>query len=92
MYVDQNEFEDLHPEDPESYPRGLAQIIVAKHRNGPTGTVNFRFRRNIAKFEDLIIRTESEEGDGQTPMPPLLNLPGDSSSNDAEWNLEHYDE
>ncbi|MDR1227090.1 MAG: replicative DNA helicase [Prevotellaceae bacterium] len=33
--------------------RGLAEIIVAKHRNGAIGNVRLRFRAEQAKFEDL---------------------------------------
>jgi replicative DNA helicase len=32
--------------------RGLAEIIVAKHRNGAVGDVRLRFRAEQAKFED----------------------------------------
>jgi replicative DNA helicase len=28
----------------------LAEIIVAKHRNGPTGDVQLIFQKNLAKF------------------------------------------
>ena len=59
MYVQREEWEDLHPQKPGShYPAGVAQLIVAKHRNGPTGAVHLRFVKNIAKFEDLLLRQE----------------------------------
>jgi replicative DNA helicase len=32
---------------------GLAEIIIAKHRNGPTGSVNVRFIDRYAKFVDM---------------------------------------
>jgi replicative DNA helicase len=35
------------------YPRGIAQVIIAKHRNGPTGDVSLRFVPHLAKFENL---------------------------------------
>jgi replicative DNA helicase len=35
------------------YPKGLAQLIVAKHRNGPIGRVDLHFRERTAKFENL---------------------------------------
>lgn len=40
-------------EHTEPYPRGFADIMVEKHRNGPIGTVNLRFRERTVKFEDL---------------------------------------
>ncbi len=35
------------------YPEGIAQVIVAKHRNGPTGDLNLRFVPRLAKFENI---------------------------------------
>jgi replicative DNA helicase len=32
---------------------GVAELIVAKHRNGPTGNVHLRFRKHLTRFEDL---------------------------------------
>jgi replicative DNA helicase len=37
----------------ESDQQGLAEIHVAKHRNGPTDTVKLSFLRRYAKFSDL---------------------------------------
>jgi len=31
-------------------------LIVAKHRNGATGTIHLRFRDKIARFDDLLMR------------------------------------
>ncbi len=39
--------------DRESEKKGIAEIIVAKHRNGPTDTVNLRFFERTARFADL---------------------------------------
>ena len=41
-----------------AYRAGIAQIILAKHRNGPTGTVSLRFHQQIAHFTDLLVREE----------------------------------
>ncbi len=32
---------------------GIAEVIVAKHRNGPTGTIELMFRRELTRFENL---------------------------------------
>lgn len=53
-YMRREEWEALHPDrEREPYPQGVAQLIVAKHRNGPTGVVEVRFRDALSKFEDF---------------------------------------
>ncbi len=37
----------------ESEQQGIAEVILSKHRNGPTGTVKLSFLRRYAKFADL---------------------------------------
>jgi replicative DNA helicase len=39
--------------DPETEKKGIAEIIVAKHRHGPTGTVEVGFLAEFTKFVDL---------------------------------------
>jgi replicative DNA helicase len=36
--------------------QNLAQIKIAKHRNGPVGNVEMVFRSNLAKFENAVTR------------------------------------
>ena len=50
-YPTKEEWEKDHPE--EEYPKGLADIIIAKHRNGPTGQIKVRFRHSLTKFENF---------------------------------------
>jgi replicative DNA helicase len=49
-----------------SSDKGIAEIIVAKQRNGPIGTVNLAFLNEYTRFEDLAEREqyyeEAEEG------------------------------
>ena len=50
--------QQAYPDEPgNQHPSGLAQIIVAKHRKGPTDTVSVRFRDRTASFQDLVLRT-----------------------------------
>jgi replicative DNA helicase len=39
--------------DPESAERGTAEIIVSKHRNGPTGKTSLAFLDHHTRFEDM---------------------------------------
>jgi replicative DNA helicase len=50
-YFSREEWENLHPD--KEFPKGIANIIIAKHRNGPTGEINLRFTPGTAKFENL---------------------------------------
>ena len=34
---------------------GIAEIIIAKHRNGPTGSVKLHFSDKYTKFQDLAL-------------------------------------
>ncbi|MGH2562360.1 MAG: replicative DNA helicase [Thermomicrobiales bacterium] len=44
--------------DPNTEKKGIAEIIVAKHRNGPVGSVNLRFFDKTARFADLELYRE----------------------------------
>lgn len=46
--------------DPDTERKGIADIIVAKHRNGPVGTVHLRFFDRTARFADLELYREPE--------------------------------
>ncbi|MDO8692266.1 MAG: DnaB-like helicase C-terminal domain-containing protein, partial [Dehalococcoidia bacterium] len=35
------------------YPKGIAEIRIAKHRNGPVGDIRIRFDENTARFDSL---------------------------------------
>ncbi len=50
MYFTKEEWEREHPG--ESYPPP-ADIIIAKHRNGPTGEVKLLFKPRLAKFDNI---------------------------------------
>jgi replicative DNA helicase len=51
VYFKEEEWAAQFPD--KEYPREIADIIIAKHRNGPTGTVKVRFRHALTKFENL---------------------------------------
>ncbi|HVB76995.1 MAG TPA: replicative DNA helicase [Candidatus Nitrosotalea sp.] len=41
---------------------GIAEVIVAKHRNGPTGIVELMFRKELTRFENLDRRRSGADG------------------------------
>jgi replicative DNA helicase len=44
--------------NPTDENRGLAEIIIAKQRNGPTGSFNLAFLGEYMRFENLTSRGE----------------------------------
>ncbi|MFC2033391.1 replicative DNA helicase [Chloroflexota bacterium] len=52
-YYHQNEEEWKMQNQGRDYPKEEADIIIAKHRNGPTGQVKLRFIHELAKFDNF---------------------------------------
>ena len=50
-YYTEKEWQTQHSD--EEYPAGVADIIIAKHRNGPTGEIKLHFISRSAKFKDI---------------------------------------
>lgn len=46
--------------DENSDKKGIAEIILAKHRNGPVGSINLRFFERTARFADLELFQEPD--------------------------------
>jgi len=44
--------------NPDSEKKGIAEIIISKHRNGPVGTVELGFLREFTKFVPLLKNPE----------------------------------
>jgi len=52
-YVSEEEWNRLHDIMGEPYPKGIADIIVAKHRNGPLGQIKLRFVDRPGRFDNI---------------------------------------
>ncbi|MCY4263410.1 MAG: replicative DNA helicase [Gammaproteobacteria bacterium] len=48
--------EEVYDQDTEH--KGIAEIIIGKHRNGPTGKVKLNFIDNLTRFEDYAPQTQ----------------------------------
>jgi replicative DNA helicase len=45
--------DEVYNKSPDNPKKGVAEIIIGKQRNGPTGTVNLAFLDYITTFENL---------------------------------------
>ena len=59
QHTTRDEWEKRHPTDP--YPENVAELLIAKHRNGPTGTIPLYFRQDVVRFESLERRALTRE-------------------------------
>ena len=50
--------EEVYKKDIEESLRGIAELIVAKHRNGPTGVVKLKFWKAWTRFDNLSQRDD----------------------------------
>jgi replicative DNA helicase len=46
--------------NPESEKKSIADIIIAKHRNGPVGEISLYFQANQTRFRDLELNSSAE--------------------------------
>ena len=51
VYVSEEEWVQQNPGQP--YTKNVADLIVAKHRNGPTGNLQLFFRDNYVRFDSF---------------------------------------
>lgn len=59
VYTTRDEWEKSRPSEP--YPEKIAELLVQKHRNGPTGNLSLYFRDNLIRFESLQSQSKSME-------------------------------
>lgn len=53
--------EEVYNDQPEEKDKGVAELIIAKHRSGPTGTVRLAFSPEFTRFDNLEERFGTED-------------------------------
>lgn len=67
IFIHRPEYYGITEDENHNSLKGLAEIIIAKHRNGPTGDTYLSFRKELAKFSDLETHISKAYGlSGQT--------------------------
>ena len=64
-------YRDEYYNGEESDSQGLAEVILAKHRNGPTDAIKLSFLKRYAKFTDLAGAAQVCRAPEHTARPPV---------------------
>ena len=82
MFIHRPEYYHIYQDENGNDLRGMAQLIIAKHRHGATGDVLFKFCGEFTRFEDP---ADSEIGaPKQTSPEPVM----DSKVNDTAFETD----
>ncbi|MEQ8624081.1 MAG: replicative DNA helicase [Vicingaceae bacterium] len=69
MFINRPEYYGLTEDEEGNSTLGIANIIIAKHRNGAVGDVQLKFTSELAKFSDLNSHSfGKEESFGELPV------------------------
>ena len=68
-FIHRPEYYGLTVDEDGAPTQGMAEIIVAKHRNGAVDTIKLRFRKEQAKFMDY----DDLSGEGYSAMDSSMN-------------------
>jgi replicative DNA helicase len=79
-FIHRPEYYKIYSDDKGNDLRGMAEIIIAKHRNGATGDVLLRFKAEYAKFQN-------PDDDMIIPMPDAGAMLGSKLNNTAGGNV-----
>ena len=66
LFIHRPEYYGITEDDSGNSLLGVAEIIIAKHRNGATGDVHLSFKKELAKFSDM--ENQFSHGFGNSPQ------------------------
>jgi len=87
---------EVYKKNPEPEEEGIAEIIIAKQRNGPTGTVKLAFIKELTRFENTEESPQEEEREKavtaaterSSPPPPPEEESFTFEADDEDYNFD----
>jgi len=81
LFIHRPEYYGIDVDEEGNSLKGVAEIIVAKHRNGPTGDVSLKFVREFAKFVDMDDTLAQVDDNGFTVSSKMNREEGENLAN-----------
>ena len=77
IFIHRPEYYGIDEDESGNSLRGVAEIIIAKHRNGATGDIHLAFKKEFAKFADMETKFGNNYNNAQT-FSSKMNTEDDS--------------
>ncbi|CAG0937851.1 Replicative DNA helicase [Candidatus Brocadiaceae bacterium] len=72
LFLHRPEYYGIQQYEDGTSTRNIAEVLIAKHRNGPVGDVRLRFLREYAKFESLDLVRDIDEMNVRAPREDYI--------------------
>jgi replicative DNA helicase len=94
IFLYRGEYYGLEQDSEGNPTKDIAEVIIAKHRNGPVGSVRTRFVNKLAKFENLdeigaVDHYTTGEGANKTKYVKLSSKMNDDDGDDSGFEKKH---
>lgn len=83
-FIYRPEYYKINQDEDGNDTTGMAEIILEKHRNGPTGIAKVRFINHLAKFTDVNVSEYSDFGALTGESAGIRSIPSKMNVDDAD--------
>lgn len=90
LFIHRPEYYGMDVDEEGNSLKGVAEIIVAKHRNGPTGDIQLKFVREFARFVDMddTLAMVDEDENGFT-ISSRMNMDHDEGAGNSDFDMNN---
>jgi replicative DNA helicase len=88
LFIHRPEYYGITEDDSGNSLLGVAEIIIAKHRNGATGDIHLSFKKELAKFSDMENQFNTGFGAVNQTFSSKMNEEDDFSGKGITTNRE----
>jgi replicative DNA helicase len=88
LFIHRPEYYGITEDDSGNSLLGVAEIIIAKHRNGATGDIHLSFKKELAKFSDMENQFNHNFGNVNQTFSSKMNNEDDLTGKGISSNRE----